>query len=232
MNAVHNIKGSSSRGRRFALIAGMMTVVLLALGVPFAPLSDAQAEPQHGITFLKGCDSPTTVGQKTKCDFSIINDQDPDTLTITSLDDVVQAAGGDDDAGNILPDLDLSFQGGASCDAGQNLCTLPTGSSISTASSFEFHTVTGEDADNANPLVDNAQLTWNDLCTSEASNCPVGPQTSTSGSQTFINKLPSRRRPRSTTRLTKPSPRSRPARPSTTPSSFQERPATRPRPAP
>jgi len=195
MKAVQNMNGSSGRSRRRAVFGALMAVGLIALWVPLAARGEAQALPQHGITFLKGCQSPTTVGDKMRCDFSIVNDQDPDTLTITSLQDVIQAAGGDDDAGNVLPQLDLAFTDGGSgssfCDAGQNLCTLPTGSSISTKTSFAYHVVTGDDADNANPLKDQATLTWQDLCTSDAPNCPVGNQANTTGSQTQINKLPS-----------------------------------------
>jgi hypothetical protein len=167
-----------------------MAVALIGLWIPLATRSDAQAA-QHGITFLKGCLGPTAVGQKTQCNFSIINDFDPDTLTITSLTDTVQAAGGDDAAGNVLPQLDLSFQGGANCTGGQALCTLPPGSRIDTNTPFSYHTVTGQDVVNANPLPDKADLTWQDLCTSNADNCPVGDQHQTTGSQTQLQKLPS-----------------------------------------
>src|SRR5262249_31220327 len=156
------------------------------------------AAPVHGIGLFKGCSSPTTVLQKTQCNFTVTNTIDPDQLTITSLTDVVHAAGGDDNAGNVLPLLTLSFSGGASCNVGQTVCTLPPGAKISTdpaaignsgaAHPFVYHTVTGADADNANPLTDSAKLTWQDKCTSGAVNCPIGDQSATTGSQTLIQK--------------------------------------------
>src|SRR5206468_2056676 len=42
-----------------------------------------------------------------------------------------------------------------------------------------------------NPLTDDAKLIWQDPCTSGATNCPVGNQSASTGSQTFIRKLPS-----------------------------------------
>jgi hypothetical protein len=175
-----------------AMVAGLLTV---------ASVTNANALPVHGLGFFKGCDSPTQVLQKTSCNFSITNTSDPDALTVTSLVDVVHGAAGDDSSGNILATLTWSFAGGASCNAGQTVCSLPQGGKMSTDPTaignvgadkpFLFHTVTGADADNKNPLADDALLTWNDLCTSHATNCPVGPQTATTGSQTVIVKLPS-----------------------------------------
>src|SRR4051794_36642867 len=115
------------RGRsRIALSIGVFAMVLgLMSTVQQAP---AQALPQHGVGLFKGCASPTDVLQKTQCNFTITNSIDPDTLTITSLTDIVHAAAGDDNAGNILPQLQLSFSGGASCNTGNAVCTLPPGS--------------------------------------------------------------------------------------------------------
>src|SRR3954471_24037636 len=183
----------SGRGfsSRIALVFGAVAV-LVGILVVVQPTADAL--PVHGLGFFKGCSSPTTVGQKTSCNFTINNLSDPDDLTVTSLVDVVKAAGGDDSTGNVLSSLTWSFTGGASCNAA--LCTLPKGSRMSTSPGaignvgpdhpLVFHTVTGADADNANPLIDGATLTWNDLCTSLVANCPQGPQTATTGSQTSI----------------------------------------------
>src|SRR5437879_2152488 len=168
-------------------------IAALALALSFvaieAPTSDAS--PLHGITFLKGCESPTTVGQKTKCNFTVANSIDPDILTITGIRDVVHAAGGDDIAANILSQLNFTATGGAFCNVGQTLCTLPPGGKLVTATPFAFHKTTGADADNANPLTDDATLTWQDSCSGHEDNCPVGNQSATSGSQTLIKKLPS-----------------------------------------
>src|SRR5437667_10404625 len=106
---------------------GLVVVValfstLLVTGPP------AGAVPVHGIAFGTSCGGPVPIGQKTKCHFGIANSLDADSLTITSLTEVVHAAAGDDFSGNVLALLDLEFHGGASCDAGQDLCTLPAGS--------------------------------------------------------------------------------------------------------
>src|SRR5215831_13889633 len=116
--------------RRFITAVAAMALALSFVAVE-APTSDAA--PLHGITFLKGCQSPTTVGQKTKCNFTIANSIDPDTLTITNIRDVVHAAGGDDIAANILPQLVLTASGGATCAVGQTQCTLPPGAQLVTS---------------------------------------------------------------------------------------------------
>jgi len=166
-----------------------MTVALVMLGIPFAAPAPAQAA-QHGMTFVKGCITPTTVGDKIECNYGAFNDFDPDTLTMTSVVDVVHAAGGDDTSGNILPNLQLEFTGGASCNVGQTLCTLPPNSSIQTSSPFPYHTATGADADQGT-VFDDANFTWQDTCSGGEDNCPVGDQVNSSGSSTLVQKLPS-----------------------------------------
>jgi len=178
--------------RRSSRIAKRSLAIMVVAGVVaaagFAAVPGGAALPKvHGIGFLKGCVSPTSVGAKTSCTFTIRNNVDtgPDTLTVTSLVDVVKAAGGDDSAGNILPSLTFTFSGGSSCNAGQTLCTLPPGSSMASGP-FLYHTVTSSDVTSANPLVDQAQLTWQDTCDSSAPNCPVGNQTASTSSQTTL----------------------------------------------
>src|SRR4051794_33085257 len=70
-----------------ALVAGLVAIV--------GP-TPASGLPVHGIGFFKGCDSPTDVLSKTRCNFTITNLSDPDSLQITSLSDVVHGAAGDD----------------------------------------------------------------------------------------------------------------------------------------
>src|SRR5436190_14315785 len=147
--------GRLSRSR----YAFILSALLMVLGT-FTLAEPAKADAVHGIGFFKGCTSPTTVGQKTSCNFTITNTSDPDDLTISSLVDVVHGAAGDDNSGNIIPTLTWSFSGGASCNATKTVCTLPTGSKMSTSPAavdppnnvgpehpFLFHTVTGADAD-------------------------------------------------------------------------------------
>src|SRR4051794_27326064 len=116
------------RQQRFSLIGSLAALLMVIGAMTMLNALPADAAPVHGIGLFKGCQSPTTVLQKTQCNFTITNSIDLDQLTVTSLTDVVHAAGGDDNAGNILPLLTLSFSGGASCNVGQTVCTLPPGS--------------------------------------------------------------------------------------------------------
>src|SRR4051794_37874537 len=124
MRLVRYQKDSGTAGGRRLIVGLLMTVALVALGVPFAASAPAQSA-QHGITFVKGCQPETVVLQKTMCDFGVHNDFDPDTLQIVSIVDVVHGGAGDDNSGNILSQLQLSFEGGATCNQAQTLCTLP-----------------------------------------------------------------------------------------------------------
>jgi len=172
-------------------VAALLGLALM-VGGSFIAVAPVYAAPEHGLAVVKGCDGPTTVGQKTSCYFGVYNTQgDPDTLTITSLVDVIHAASGDVNTGNILSSLDLTLSGGASCGGAPFTCTLPVGAGIESNTAFEFYTVTAGDVANANPLVDDVYVTWTDTCSSGAVNCPVGPQVSTTGSQVTLLKAPS-----------------------------------------
>ena len=69
------------------------TAVVLLTGVASAATA---ADVQHGISFTKGCASPTQIGQPYACTYSIRNnvDEAQDTLTISGLNDTVHSAGG------------------------------------------------------------------------------------------------------------------------------------------
>src|SRR5262249_9045592 len=71
------------------LIAGSALAATLVVLV-----GPAFSAPQHGISFTKGCDSPTEIGDPYLCTYSILNnvDDNKDTLTINGLDDTVAAA--------------------------------------------------------------------------------------------------------------------------------------------
>ena len=174
------------------------TIVVVAVTTMLAVIAGpANAAVVHGIGFTKGCLTPTVIGQKTKCNFTFLNNVDTahDTLTISSLVDVVtDAAGGAQSSGNILSSLDLTFTVGGgglpTCSPGQTSCALPWGSKISTATPFQFHTVVSNDG-TAGILHDTATLTWQDTCDSGATNCPLGSNTSSTGSQTAVTKLTS-----------------------------------------
>src|SRR3954452_20555303 len=81
--------------------------LLLLSGVLFGVGQARAKDPvQHGISFTKGCDSPTNIGQPYSCSFTIrnISDDAHDTLTANSLFDTVVSAGGSVTSGNIIRD--------------------------------------------------------------------------------------------------------------------------------
>src|SRR5262245_60897035 len=88
--------------------------LLVVVGVLVAGVGSASAQNAfHGIGFVKGCDSPTKIGDPMSCSYSILNTVDTaqDALRITGLSDTVHSAGGDVNSGNILGALELVFNG-------------------------------------------------------------------------------------------------------------------------
>lgn len=164
-----------------ALVVGLAMVTGILAWSP-----RAQAAELHGISFLKGCNSPTIVGEPYICTFQAQNTVDTahDTLTITSVVDVVHAVGGDVTSPNLLPTATLTLAGGATCNVGQTLCTLPFGSSATfTVSFYSVH------PGDPNPLTDTATLTWQDTCSpgTPTPNCPLGQTLHTqAGSQSEV----------------------------------------------
>lgn len=165
-------------------LASVATVVLLARS-PWS--ASGVVAPVHGIGFAKGCNGPTDVGSQYTCHFVINNNSDTagDTLTITSIVDVVHATAGDVTSANLLPTATLGFTGGASCNGGQTLCTLPSGASITTDDIALYIVQAGD----PNPLKDDATLTWQDLCDGPSTNCVTGDQTTTAKSQSAVQTL-------------------------------------------
>jgi hypothetical protein len=163
-----------------ALIVSFGALALVAYG-----RETSAAQPLHGIALAKGCASPIVIGQLYTCDVLTINNVDTagDTLTITSIIDVVHAGAGDQTSANLLPGLSLTLSGGATCSVGQTMCTLPAGASITTASPYGFYIAQAGDP---NPLPDTVHLVWQDLCTSLALNCPLSDQTATAGSSAIL----------------------------------------------
>jgi hypothetical protein len=137
-----------------------------------------------------------------------------DTLTANALSDVVHAAAGDvpspgvvapgHTGGNLLPTLTVAliggYVGGAQCFAGPGqtnpvpaggtgatLCVLPTNSSVR-FQPFSFYTVVAGDLSLPGQVLDDdATITWQDLCTSGAQNCPLGDNIATTGSSSTVN---------------------------------------------
>jgi hypothetical protein len=187
-----------------ALIAGTVVGIQLALAT-------AQDDVQHGISFTKGCTSPTSIGQPYSCSYTVRNNIDDagDTLTISGLVDTVHAQGGDSSSGNVFGSLSMTGTGGASCTGGTGngtsgspwngatFCTLPFGSRINILS-FSDYTVRAADFTlPGHILADSANLTWNDLCNGTLAgvpgggNCNPNPPPSGAASQSTVQQLPS-----------------------------------------
>src|SRR5262245_49106386 len=89
----------------------LIVTLVLAGAFAMAGVGGAGARPvflmddvQHGISFTKGCTSPTAIGAPYSCSFSVQNnvDEAQDTLTMNGLVDVVHSAGGDVNSGNVF----------------------------------------------------------------------------------------------------------------------------------
>lgn len=175
----------------------------------------AQAVNTHGVGFAKGCDSPVDVGDPYNCGYLVANgpniDTALDTLELHALSDVVHAASGDVNSpgavlpaphqgGDLLPVLVIaSLVGGATCfadeaqtdpvlvgESGATVCVLPSGSAVAFARQ-SFYTIQAGDLGGDGLVDDDATITFLDLCTSGADDCPVGPNFSQAGASAPVN---------------------------------------------
>lgn len=186
-------------------LAGFLTALVVQSIVPLSavgPVAQAQAVPTHGIGFAKGCDSPVNVGDPYNCGFLIANtpllDTHGDTLTVTSLTDVVHAFNGDIPSGELLNTRVVAgYTDGAVCtDAANNpipvggtgatLCTLPTNSAVAFARA-QLYVVQVGDLGGDGKVDDDATIVFNDLCTSGAADCPVGPNITQAAASSPVN---------------------------------------------
>jgi hypothetical protein len=175
-----------------------MSCLLLAITVGFVHSASSGAAPppvEHGIGVLKGCESPTTIGSLDECSFTLFQEVPGDTATVTNLTEFVQAQGSTlpgVSSGNILPLLNLTLTGGATCNVTQTSCTIPAGGFITT-SDFGDYTVTAADftlPDHVLP--DTVTVTFSEVCTGAgASNCPVGNATTSTQSSTTVQQFTS-----------------------------------------
>jgi hypothetical protein len=197
------------RARTFGLggLALVAVAVTLTIG---AATGTAQGPVNHGISFTKGCASPTQVGQPYSCTYTIRNgvDDAQDTLSITGIEDTVLSAGGPVSSGNVFGQLRfVAAEGTPTCTGGTGTgtpadpfinatsCLLPFGSRLNVLP-FAFYTVTAADFNlPGHVLSDAADLTWHDLCNDPAgtdnTNCSPNPPPVGAGSQTIITGLPS-----------------------------------------
>src|SRR5829696_802254 len=181
--------GMHSIRRRLAVAFAAATLVALGISPGIALALDVQ----HGIGITKGCTSPTKIGDPYACSYTVRNilDEAEDTLTIDSLVDVVHAASGDVNSGNIIGAVQITVANGATCAAaagngtaatpytGVTSCTLPFTGRVNVLS-FSHYTVQASDFALPNhELKDEATLGWHDLCDDPAgtgnSNCDTNP---------------------------------------------------------
>ena len=137
---------------RSSLAATMLVALAISPGIALAQ------DVQHGIGFTKGCASPIKIGNPYTCAYTVRNilDEAEDTLTITSLIDVVHAAGGDVNSGNIIGAVRINVLGGATCAAasgngtvgdpvpGVTSCTIPFNGRVA-IQPFSHYTVQAAD---------------------------------------------------------------------------------------
>ena len=177
-----------------------MSLLMMAF-VAMTFSSTVLAQGVHGITFLKGCTSPTEIGAPYECRYGIGNVggdtgnggvDSVDTVTFHSITDVTHA-GVEVSSGEILPLLILTDGNdvhvpGTECTPagfgaiGNTECTLPPGGII-LSETYSYYTAQLGDPD---PLSDTATLLWFDTCNSDANNCPLGEQTATASSQSAL----------------------------------------------
>jgi hypothetical protein len=142
-------------------------------------------------------------------------DQNLDTLTVSALSDVVHAAAGDVPSpgaalgfphvgGNLLPALTIAaYQAGTSAptvcyrdagltddvlvgESGATICVIPSGGGVAFARQ-SFYTVQEGDLGGDGLVDDDATITFLDLCTSGASDCPVGENFASAGASAPVN---------------------------------------------
>jgi hypothetical protein len=186
-------------GLLLALMAQAATISIS----PSARPASAQAVNTHGIGFAKGCDSPiAAAGDPYNCGFLIANtallDTAGDTMRVTQLTDVVHTAAGPIASGDLLPTRTIAaYTGGAQCysDAaatipvlvggtGAVVCIIPSGGAVAFARA-SLYTVTEADVA-LGTLDDDATIVYEDLCTSGATDCPVGTNITQAGASADI----------------------------------------------
>ncbi len=170
-------------------------LVGLLLGLVAVP---AQAQlPEHAIILSKGAVSPVNVGDQYVFTSTIANynqaggDTGPDTLKVLDYVDTIYTeteVSGKKTSGDLLPVLAWTLYNGAYWEGGiGNTLVLPTGAYAKSAP-YSWHVVQAADAADG-IIYDQIVITWTDECDSGAANCPIGPQTQTTGASATINPL-------------------------------------------
>jgi len=186
MNEVRTVR------RRRVFGVGGAVALILGLAAPAligAAAASAQVLPFHGITLQKACQLTTPIGQPLECAYQVTNaDDNSESITISTLTDVVHASGGNVSSGNIRGSLTWTPSGGASCSAAS--CILPSTGAKITSSFNSFYTVQAGDFlidPVTHTLDDEVAVGWSEpVCVHRG--CPVGPKIATTGASTIVTK--------------------------------------------
>ena len=150
-----------------------LTVAALITAAAFVFVASANAG-NYGVGVLKDCTTPINVGDPYSCEVELDNTAQAShaSVRVTSLQDVVLAAGGSQTQVYAINSSSFSLQGGliltggATCDA--TGCTVPFGGTLSTPF-FSHYDATVADFPQLN---DQATYTWNEICdTSQTPGC-------------------------------------------------------------
>ena len=164
------------------------SATLMTAGLTLSNVLNENFDADHGISAAKSCASSTPIGQPLECQYRISNNLDTanDTLTISNLTDQVFAYDGTVTSPDLLSFLTLTFSGGATCNVGHSVCTLPAGSVIA-SHPFSFYTVVADDYKLSNhQLTDQVTVSWMDLCNGGSGNCSPSPQSAQGPSATTV----------------------------------------------
>lgn len=190
------------RHPRLAAASAAITVAAFA-AMTFAVMA-ALAQTFHGITVLKGCDSPTKLGAPYSCSYQIRN-SDPDRVKIVSLQDAITnsaASPAPTSPANTLSLLTLHVVSGtAACyDASNNALAAPfTGAAycvmepaaVLQSDPYSFYAPTYADfqAIANHKLLDTARAYFLDQCNIDPAGCNnVDPQFSDASSSSTLQQ--------------------------------------------
>jgi len=173
---------------------GVTLIAVAALAAATALLFAGSASAANfGVAVLKDCVTPINVGDPYSCEVELDNTAQLShaSVRVTSLQDVVLAAGGSQT--QVYPINSSSFNlqggliltGGATCDA--TGCTVPFGGTLTTPFFSHYAAQVGDFP----TLNDQATYTWNEICaTSILPGCSSNTNNSQATASADINPIP------------------------------------------
>jgi hypothetical protein len=170
----------------------VLAVAAIAAAAAFLLVGSAGAA-NFGVAVLKDCTTPINVGDPYSCEVELDNLSQAShaSVRVTSLTDVVQAAGGAQTQVYPINSSSFSLQGGliltggATCDA--TGCTVPFGGTLTTPFFSHYAAQVGDFPQ----LNDQATYTWNEICaTSILPGCSSATNNSQATASAEINPVP------------------------------------------